>query len=204
MKFKKFLILFLFFNCSFIYSQSPIVSADGMQVYCPGTQLHIATSFSTTAAGTETGQRALYVQISQGYVNGEDTISLLNPASFPDIDEDWSVTEGKLTFTHKTNSVILYSEMEALLLDVVFESSSTNPVDDKSFSISIGDANYLPSEDHYYKYYSYSDITISDKNWTTAKTFAEGENYFGLIGYLATLATEEEAILDLYKEVLGM
>ena len=80
MKFKKFLILFLFFNCSFIYSQSPIVSADGMQVYCPGTQLHIATSFSTTAAGTETGQKALYVQISQGYVNGEDTIQFTKPS----------------------------------------------------------------------------------------------------------------------------
>ena len=195
MKFKKFLILFLFFNCSFIYSQSPIVSADGMQVYCPGTQLHIATSFSTTAAGTETGQKALYVQISQGYVNGEDTISLLNPASFPDIDEDWSVTEGKLTFTHKTNSVILYSEIEALLLDVVFESTSLNPQKDKTFSISIGDANYLPSEDHYYKYIAYPTTGSPDKRWTTAKTLAESERYYGLKGYLATLATEEEAIL---------
>ena len=35
MKFKKFLVLFLLINCSFIFSQSPIVSADGKQLYCP-------------------------------------------------------------------------------------------------------------------------------------------------------------------------
>ena len=196
MKFKKFLILFLFFNCSFIYSQSPIVSADGMQVYCPGTQLHIATSFSTTAAGTETGQKGLYIQISQGYVRGEDKLSVLNPLSFPNINtSDWSDIEGKLTLTHKTNPEILYAEIEALLLDVVFESTSLNPQKDKTFSISIGDANYLPSEDHYYKYIAYPTTGSPDKRWTTAKTLAESERYYGLKGYLATLATEEEAIL---------
>ena len=82
MKFKKFLILFLLINCSFIFSQSPIVSADGKQLYCPGTKLHVATSFSITPGGTETGQRGLYIQISQGYVNGEDKLSLLNPLIF--------------------------------------------------------------------------------------------------------------------------
>ena len=72
MKFREFLILFLIINSSLIYSQSPIVSADGIQLYCPGTKLHIATSFSITPGGTETGQKGLYVQLSQGYVNGED------------------------------------------------------------------------------------------------------------------------------------
>ena len=79
MKFKKFLILFLLINCSFIFSQSPIVSADGKQLYCPGTKLHVATSFSITAGGTETGQPGLYIQISEGYVNGEDELELLKP-----------------------------------------------------------------------------------------------------------------------------
>ena len=78
MKFKKFLILFLFFNCSFIYSQSPIVSADGIQLYCPGTKLRVATSFSITPAASETGQKGLYIQISQGYVRGEDKLSVFS------------------------------------------------------------------------------------------------------------------------------
>ena len=54
MKFREFLILFLIINSSLIYSQSPIVSADGIQLYCPGTKLHVATSFSITPGGTET------------------------------------------------------------------------------------------------------------------------------------------------------
>jgi gliding motility-associated-like protein len=197
MKFKKFLILFLFLNYSFIFSQAPIVSADGIQLYCPGTKLHVATSFSITPAASETGQIGLYIQISQGYVNGEDTLSLLNPANFPDINKDWSATEGKLTLTHITNPEILYSEIEALLLDVVFESTSLNPQKDKTFSISIGDANYLPSEDHYYKYIADAGVT-----WSGAKTKAEGASYYGLKGYLATLRTLDEAILC-GKQALG-
>ena len=196
MKFKKFLVLFLLINCSFIFSQSPIVSADGKQLYCPGTKSHVATSFSITPGDTETGQKGLYVQISQGYVRGEDKLTVLNPLSFPNINlNDWSDIEGKLTLTHKTNPEILYAEIEALLLNIVFESSSANPRDDKTFSISIGDANYLPSEDHYYKYVEYPTTGFPDKRWTTAVTEAANLNYYGLNGYLATLATEEEAIL---------
>ena len=199
MKFKKFLVLFLLINCSFIFSQSPIVSADGKQLYCPGTKLHVATSFSITPGGTETGQRGLYIQISQGYINGEDKLSLLNPFNFPNIDEDWSDIEGKLTLTHDTDPEILYAEIEALLLDVVFESSSANPEIDKRFSISIGDANYLPSEDHYYKY-----VPDPGIKWSEAKTKAEDptNKYYGLQGYLATLRTLEEAILC-GKQALG-
>ena len=199
MKFKKFLVLFLLINCSFIFSQSPIVSTDGKQLYCPGTKLHVATSFSITPGGTETGQRGLYIQISQGYINGEDKLSLLNPFNFPNIDEDWSDIEGKLTLTHDTDPEILYAEIEALLLDVVFESSSANPEIDKRFSISIGDANYLPSEDHYYKY-----VPDPGIKWSEAKTKAEDptNKYYGLQGYLATLRTLEEAILC-GKQALG-
>ncbi|MDB4093890.1 lectin, partial [Flavobacteriaceae bacterium] len=199
MKFRQFLILFLIINSSLIYSQAPVVSADGIQLYCPGTKLHVATSFSITPGGIETGQKGLYVQISQGYVNGEDTLNLLNPANFPDIKKEFSDVEGKLTLTHLTNSEILYAEIEALLLDVVFESSSANPEIDKRFSISIGDANYLPSEDHYYKYVPDPGIT-----WSDAKTKAEAptNKYYELQGYLATLRTLEEAILC-GKQALG-
>ena len=127
MKFKKFLILFLFLNYSFIFSQAPIVSADGIQLYCPGTKLHVATSFSITPAASETGQIGLYIQISQGYVNGEDTLSLLNPANFPDINKDWSATEGKLTLTHITNPEILApnSRMRKVCTFVCFKTTDS-------------------------------------------------------------------------------
>ena len=153
---RNFLVIFLLAFCNNLFSQlSPNLDAYGKQLYSTGSQQSIATNFSITPGGAETGQIGLYVQISQGYINGEDTISLLNPASFPNIDVDWSDLEGKLTFKHKTDPEILYSEIEALVLDIVYESSSANPDTDKTFSISIGDANYLPSEDHYYKYIEY-------------------------------------------------
>ena len=80
----------------------PTLSANGNQLYCPGTQIPVATSFSITAGGTETGQIELYVQISEGYVNGEDELKLLNPTIFPNIDENWNAIEGKLTLKHTT------------------------------------------------------------------------------------------------------
>ncbi|MDC0382592.1 hypothetical protein OAM57_00885, partial [Flavobacteriaceae bacterium] len=197
---RNFLVIFLLAFCNNLFSQlSPNLDAYGKQLYSTGVQIPIATSFSITPGGTETGQLGLYVQISQGYINGEDTISLLNSASFPNIDVDWSDLEGKLTFKHKTDPEILYSEIEALVLDIVYESSSANPDTDKTFSISIGDANYLPSEDHYYKYIADPGIT-----WSDAKTKAEDptNKYYGLQGYLATLRTLEEAILC-GKQALG-
>ncbi|MDA7730919.1 hypothetical protein N8867_01855, partial [Flavobacteriaceae bacterium] len=193
---RNFLVIFLLAFCNNLFSQlSPNLDAYGKQLYSTGSQQSIATNFSITPGGAETGQIGLYVQISQGYINGEDTISLLNPASFPNIDVDWSDLEGKLTFKHKTDPEILYSEIEALVLDIVYESSSANPDTDKTFSISIGEANYLPSEDHYYKYIEYPTTGSPDKTWTTAVTQAATLDYYGLEGYLATLATEEEAIL---------
>ena len=97
---RKFLVVFLFIFSNNLLSQlsPPTLNAQGEQLYSTGVQIPIATSFSITPGGIETGQIGLYVQISQGYVNGEDTISLLNPASFPNIDVDWSNLEGKLTF----------------------------------------------------------------------------------------------------------
>ena len=68
--------------------------------------------------------------------------------------------------------------------------ADTNPLDDKKISISVGDANYLPSTDHYYEYVPSPGIT-----WSAAKIAAESRTYFGLKGYLATLRSEEEATL---------
>ena len=45
----------------------PVLNATGDQIYCAGTDLKIATSFSITPSSLgETGQPAIYVQISEG------------------------------------------------------------------------------------------------------------------------------------------
>ena len=74
--------------------------------------------------------------------------------------------------------------------NVVFSSSNLSISGTREFSISIGDANYLPSTGHFYKYYPANRIT-----WQQARIEASNRTYYGLTGYLATLTSEEEAIL---------
>ena len=195
MKFKKFLILFLLINCSFIFSQSPIVSADGKQLYCPGTKLHVATSFSITAGGTETGQPAIYIQISEGYVNGQDELELLNPANHPNVNPSFDSQFGKLTIQSTTSGGIIdYADIERAILDVVF-STTSNSINIRKFSITIGEADYLPSNDHYYRYIEFPAGTT--KTWEQSRIDAEStaREYYGRQGYLVTLRSELEAIL---------
>ena len=64
MVFRKILVIFLLAFCNNLFSQlSPNLDAYGKQLYSTGSQQSIATNFSITAGGTETGQIGLYVQI---------------------------------------------------------------------------------------------------------------------------------------------
>jgi hypothetical protein len=67
-------------------------------------------------------------------------------------------------------------------------SSSGSPVGSRQFSITVGEANYLPATGHYYEYVSQLGIT-----WTSANAAANARTYFGLQGYLATLTSQVEA-----------
>ena len=114
---------------------------------------------------------------------------LLLLGTHPDITTSWNSVEGKLTLTGTSSSQVSYINLVAAVKDVVFQSSSAQP-NDKSFSITIGDANYLPLTGHYYEYVADYGIT-----WSDAKTKAEARTYFGLQGYLATILYPEEAQL---------
>jgi hypothetical protein len=61
---------------------------------------------------------------------------------------------------------------------------SATPFGVRTFSITIGQANYLPSTDHYYQYIPNVGIT-----WSSAKALAEASTYYGLQGYLATFSS---------------
>lgn len=182
-----FYIVFLFIN-STVFSQNvaPTLTATGNQYYCPKSQTKIVTDFNIEDED-DTEIEALYVQISEGYINGEDTLILLG--SHPNVATSWSALEGKLTIEGIASALVSYTDLIAAIKDVVFQSTSNNPTN-KSFSITIGDANYLPSTGHYYEYIASYGIT-----WTDAKIAAENRTYFGLQGYLATLTSAEEAQL---------
>jgi gliding motility-associated-like protein len=179
------------FSINLSWSQAnvpPMLDAIGNQIYCPLSQINVTTSFDIIDPD-DTEVEALHIQISTGYVNGQDQLILLG--SHPNIIATWNASEGKLSFAGTGGSLITYSNLIVAVNDVVFESSSANVSGEKYFSFTIGDANYLPSTGHYYEYVV--DIGIT---WTNARDVAAARTYFGLEGYLATITSAEEAQLS--------
>lgn len=175
-------------NRSLFANIAPIIAASGNQIYCPQSQLKIVTDVTITDPD-DTTTDAIYIQISSGYVNGQDLLTLTNVATHPTIVATWNPSEGKLKLSSPFNGQqVLYTDFIAAIKDVVFSNSSTAPSGPRDFSISIGQANYLPSNGHYYQYISNVGVT-----WTSAKQAAENSTYYGLQGYLATITSADEA-----------
>ena len=168
----------------------PVITANDNQVYCPQTSMKIAPSIAITNDPLEPDAEAIYIQIAEGYDPNYDRLILTNPASHPAITSSWDLSTGKLKLYSPTGSKVLYTDFVAAIADVAFSNSSPLVSGNRSFSITIGQANYLPSTGHYYQFVPNLGIT-----WTAAKTAAGASNYYGLQGYLATLVTLEEATL---------
>lgn len=168
------------FSVQFL-NDPPVITGSGDQTICPGVAIPIVQSVSITDPDDTTTDN-VNIQISSGYVNGEDILTLTG--SHPNITSSWDAVEGKLTLTGPAT----YTEFETAILAVEYSSSGTNPSGTKQFSTTIGDANFLPSTQHYYEFVSSPGIT-----WTAAETAAANRTYYGLQGYLATLTSQEEA-----------
>jgi len=174
-------LLLFWFQCSYGQNQPPTVTATGYQSYCTGLSKAIVETISITDPD-DTTTSAVYIQISNGYVNGEDLLSLTG--THPNITSSWNAVEGELSLT----GLATYTEYEAAVLATEFSSSSTNPSGTRQFSITIGEPNYLPETQHYYEFVSSPGIS-----WTAAEAAAAARTYFGLQGYLVTLTSQEEA-----------
>lgn len=174
-----------------VYAQAdlpPSITADGDQIYCPLTQINVVENFNITDPD-DTTVDAFYIQISTGYQIGEDNLQLTG--THPSIVSSWNINEGKLTLEGVAGNPVLYTDMVAAINNVVFSSNNVNIQGERFFSFTIGDANYLPSTDHFYQYISNPGIT-----WSDARTLAETYTYYGLQGYLATITSAEEAQLS--------
>jgi hypothetical protein len=182
----KILYATIFLSCLSLFSQSepPEVSAQGDQIYCPQTQQNIVTDFNITDSDSDSTS-GFYIQISTGYVLGEDQLLLLG--SHPNINSQWNAAEAKLSLLPSAGSTVLYSDIIDAVYDVVFFSNNIN-VSSKTFSLTAGEANFL--DGHYYEF-----IPSQAIPWTAAKTIAEGMDYLGLQGYLATITNAAEAQL---------
>ena len=159
------------------------MTAVGDQIYCPQSQQRIVTSFNIVDPD-DTRIPAFYIQISSGYVLGEDQLSLIG--SHPNVVDNWNPNQAKLTLTGTGGGSATYTDIIAAVYDVVFNSSNLN-LGSKTFSLTAGSANYLASTDHYYDY-----VPANLISWTAAKAAAEAMDYFGLQGYLATLTIPDE------------
>ncbi len=181
-------------NCSRTAAATtpPVITATGNQTYCPNTSIKIVTGVTITHDPAETGTDAIYIQISSGYVEGQDLLTLANPPLHPTITSSWSSPEGKLKLFSPTGIPVTYLDFENAIKDVVFSNSSASPSGTRDFSINLGfgTANYLPRNGHFYEYVPSLGIT-----WTAAKALAETRTYYGLQGYLATLTSADEAQL---------
>ncbi|MDT0621971.1 C-type lectin domain-containing protein [Croceitalea vernalis] len=175
------MVILFFWQTSHGQNQPPTVTATGYQAYCTGSSKAIAETISITDPD-DTTTSAVYIQISGGYVNGEDLLSLVG--THPNITSSWNLVEGELSLEGPAT----YTEFEAAILATEFSSSSTSPTGSRQFSITVGEPNFLPESQHYYEFVSSPGIS-----WTAAEAAAASRTYFGLQGYLVTLTSQEEA-----------
>ena len=190
MKEKKKLFQFYLFFLLFwqLHSQSisaPELSANEFQFYCPGTEQPIVTDFFIKNNGENTA-KAIYIQVSSGYEQNKDRLVFKGDNS--KINSSWSASEAKLTLTGKGSDNLPYTDLIEAVKSVAFHNSSPNPYRNKSISISLGNANYLPSTGHYYEFIPDLNIT-----WIEAKAAAENKTYYGIKGYLVTILSSDES-----------
>ncbi|MDB4098700.1 T9SS type B sorting domain-containing protein, partial [Polaribacter sp.] len=179
---------------------APVLNAGTTirQAYCPQAEIKIAEFFTIekSLTGSDTGIDSFSIQISSGYSEGSDLLKL-DLLDHPNIEKNWSTVEGKLKLTPKIGTQILYGELQKAVREVIFTSSSGTISGEKYFSLTIGDANYLPSTQHFYEYIDKPNIT-----WQDARDEAKTKTYYGLQGYLATILSEEENQISA-KQIIG-
>ncbi len=167
-------------------NQAPVLTATGQGFHCRNSATPIVETF-TIADPDDAEIEAIFIQVTTNYNAGEDLLTLTG--NHPNISPSWSSQEGKLTLSG-IGGAVPYVDLIQAVNQVVYTNSNLNATGLRTFSITIGQANYLPSTGHYYRYIPQEGI-----NWTAARNAAANSTYFGLQGYLATLGSLEEAQL---------
>src|SRR5690606_39132876 len=106
------------------------------------------------------GHSQFYIQISTGYTINQDRLEL--SGSHPNIISSWNNSEGKLTLSGIGNAIMSSADLENAVLNVIFKSTSQEFSNDRTFSFSLDNVNYLPSTGHYYEFIPAVGITWND------------------------------------------
>lgn len=168
------------------YTQSPSLTASGNQLYCPFSTLPITTSFDIENPSSSPID-VVYIQISEGYDAQNEELILVG--NHPNIASSWEPATGKLQLDLTAGEPL--ADLIRAVRNVNFQSTDSAISGERVFSITTGQANYLPSTGHYYEFVA--DLGIS---WPDARDAAAQRSYYGLQGYLATITSAEEAQLS--------
>ena len=115
------------------------------------------------------------------YKRGEDILVWKEISNFK---YEWREEYGYLLIQGIGSS----EEYENAVKNVYYKNLSEAPsLDNRSFSVSLIDADYLPATQHFYRYIKKRGIL-----WTEARNAAAAINYYGLQGYLATITSKSE------------
>jgi len=165
----------------------PVITASGTQNMCTGVAaVNVVTAISISDPDPgDTQLNAMSVQVSQGYVSSEDFLSL--SGSVAGISDSWDATTGRLTLTGPAT----FAQFESAISNVQYTNTNSDPTaGERTFSITLQQANYLPESDHFYEFIP--DVGI---RWDDARDAAAAKTYYGLQGYLATIISQEESDL---------
>ena len=169
----------------------PIIKATGDQIYCPQTSINIVTDITITDPD-DTSTDAIYIQISTGYNDSQDLLTLTG--SHPSIFSKWDVFTGRLTLTSSTSGVLVsYSDFIDAIKDIIYTNLSHKPTGNRTFSISTDKLSYLPSNHHFYEYVPSKGVAPDlGIDWQAANILANARTYHGLKGYLVTILSADE------------
>nr|WP_315186263.1 T9SS type B sorting domain-containing protein [uncultured Flavobacterium sp.] len=169
----------------------PIIKVVGNQVYCPQTSMNIVTDITITDPDNISTD-AIYIQISTGYNDSQDVLTLTGLHTT--INSNWDLATGRLTLTSSTPDIpVTYVDFIKAIKDVVYTNSSNKPTGNRTFSISTDKLSYLPSNQHFYEFVPSVGIAPNlGIDWGVANDLANARTYNGLKGYLATILSADE------------
>ena len=107
------------------------------------------------------------------------------------IDFAYDGTTKVLSLTDNTGNTAVGSDFQAVLQLVAYGGGAIGST--QGISINLGRAIYSSDNGHYYEFVKYDTAAAANtKEWIFANTAANGKNFLGLKGYLATVTTENE------------
>lgn len=186
-KFEKVFLLssvLLTLNTIPIYAQFSLVpqiinpSTDTLR-YCSDSILVVPNIFIQNIEINEANE-GMKISIAN-YKRGED---ILVYDKVPGLNYNWVDYYGYL----EIKGIASANEYQSAIRKVFYKNIANVPdLVNRSFSISLLDADYLPQTKHFYRFVKKTDIT-----WKEARDSAANLEYYGLKGYLATITSSVE------------